>query len=91
MNINYPHRQKRVTRLDASVLATHRETALLRTLPQNYRVTMQKQVCHRNRRKFLAWLSISKDLWMKIALRSTNISKIQKKSQRHDVMGTSGI
>lgn len=54
MHINYPHRQKRITQLNAVILVTNREVVLLRTLPQNYTVTMQKQVCHHNSRKFLA-------------------------------------
>lgn len=42
MHINYPHRQKRITQFNAVILVINREIALLRTLPQNYTVTMQK-------------------------------------------------
>lgn len=50
------------------------------TLPELHR---KNQVWHHNSRKFRAWFSISKELWMKIVPCITNISGIQTEGQRH--------
>lgn len=57
------------------------------TLPGITQELCKNQVWHHNSRKFRAWLSISKELWMKIVPCITNISGIQTESQRHHLTG----
>lgn len=85
MHINYPHRQKRIMQRNAASLV-HREIALLMSIAMEFYSNYAKsRYVTVTAGKFLARLAIFKDLWMKIVLHSTNISRIQTKSQRHDV------
>lgn len=59
------------------------------TLPGITQELCKNQVWQHNSRKFWAWLSISKELWMKIVPCITNISGIQTESQTQTSQGYS--